>query len=188
MMPVGARRGVTTVKINHGETMFKASKEKVDKGLAFQSVMMATFKEHFVNVTDSRAQIMKLKPNEKEVVYNTYESKNGDIIIENIHLECVTVAKSSIFPETKLQNFKGKKHYYIFHLDDTKEIFVVPSHTWNCYMRKCNKVRRKGRAYRAFKASYIRNLRKKKTLKDFIETIKGDYYAIQTRSSLKRIN
>ena len=161
--------------------MFKASKEKVNKGLTFQSIMMNTFKEHFVSVVDSREHIMKLKPNEPEVVYNTYESKNGDIIIENIHLECITAAKSSIFPETKLQNFKGKKHYYVFHLDDTEEVFVVPSYTWNCYMRKCNKVRKEGRAYRTFKASYVRNLRRKKTLKDFIETIKGDYYEIQTR-------
>jgi hypothetical protein len=172
---------VVKVKLLGRVMMFKASKEKVDKGLAFQSIMMDTFKEHFVNVVDSRVHIMKLKPNEKEVVYNTYESKNGDIIIESVHLECVTVAKSSIFPETKLKNFKGKKHYYIFHLDDTKEVFVVPSYTWNCYMRKCKKVSKRGRMYRSFKAHYIRGLRRKKTLQDFIQTIKGDYYEIQTR-------
>ena len=160
--------------------MFKASKEKVAKGLAFQTVMIETFKEHFNNVIDSREYIMKLKPDEKEVVYNTYESQNGDIIIESIHLECVTVAKDSIFPETKVQNFKGKKYYYIFQLDDTKEVFVVPSYTWNCYMRKCKKVRRSGRIYRSFKASYIRGLRTKQTLKEFIQTIKGDQYEIQT--------
>jgi len=161
--------------------MFKASKAKIEKGLNFQNVMLDKFNEHFKNVIDSRKHIMTLKPDEAEVVYNTFESKNGDIIINDIHLECITVATSSIFPESKLRNFKGKKHYYIFHLDDTKEIFVVPSYTWNCYMRKCNKVKRSKRSYRSFRASHVRNLRRKKTLKDFIQTIKGDYYEIQTR-------
>jgi len=161
--------------------MFSASKEKIEKGLNFQNVMINTFKEHFINVIDSRAYIMKLKPNEPEVVYNLFESKNGDIIVDNLHLECITVANESIFPETKLQNFKGKKHYYVFHLDDTAEIFVVPSYTWNCYMRKCKKVKRRGRTYRSFKANYIRGLRRKEILKDFIKTIKGDYHEIQTR-------
>jgi len=162
--------------------MFNASKEKIEKGLNFQILILNEFRDHFKKVIDSRSYIENLKPNELEVVYNTFESKNGDIIIdETIHLECVTVAKESIFPESKLRNFKGKKHYYIFKLDDTDEVFVVPSYTWNCYMRKCNKFRMKKRGYRRFRASHVRGLRRKKTLKDFIQTIKGDYYEIQTR-------
>jgi hypothetical protein len=161
--------------------MFKASKEKVDKGLAFQNVMIDTFKDHFVNVIDSRVYIMKIKPNKPEVVYNTFESKHGDIIIDNsIHLECITVAKESIFPESKLRNFKGKKYYYIFRLDDTGEVFVVPSYTWNCYMKKCNKIQIKKREYRRFRASHIRGLKRKKTLKNFIQIIKGEFHEIQS--------
>jgi len=161
--------------------MFRASKEKIEKGLNFQNVMLDKFNEHFKNVVDSRSYIMKLKPDEPEVVYNTFESKNGDIIIDDIHLECVTVAKSSIFPESKLRNFRGKKHYYIFRLDDTSETFVVPSYTWNCYMKKCKKIPKQGRIYRSFKASHIKGLRRKKTLDTFIQTIKGEYHEIQTR-------
>ena len=152
--------------------MFSASQEKIEKGLKFQYDMLEIFRNHFSNVVDSREFIMKLKPNEADVVYNMFESKNGDILIEDIHLECVTVASESIFPENKINNFKGKNHYYIFHLDDIKEIYIVHSNIWNSYIRKCKKINKSGRCYRSFKSKYILNLRKKILLSDFIDQMK----------------
>lgn len=159
--------------------MFKASKEKVDKGFRFQEKMLGYLNEKFDHVVDSRAYIKSLEPDAPEVIYNVFESRNGDVIInpnENpIHIECITTAVKSIFPETKIRNFSGDKHFYIFQLDDTKEVFVVHSMVWNKYISKCPDVSIKGRRYRKFGSGNVRNLRSKLNLVEFTKNHGGKF-------------
>ena len=159
--------------------MFSASKEKVDKGFRFQEKMLAYLSERFENVVDSRAYIQKLEPDAPEVVYNVFESRNGDVIINPnespVHVECVTTAVKSIFPETKMKNFLGVKHFYAFQLDDTREIFVVHSKVWNSYISKCPPVSINGNRYRKFGSGNVRNLRSKFKLVEFTKNHGGKF-------------
>lgn len=160
--------------------MFSASEEKVDKGFNFQQKMLNYLSKKFEHVVDSREYIKSKNPNLTEVVYNVYESKNGDVIIDpdrdhSIHVECITTAPRSIFPETKIKNFRGDRHFYAFQLDDTREVFFVHSNVWNKYASKCPVVSINGRKYRKFGSGNIRNLRSKINLVEFIKNNGGKF-------------
>ena len=159
--------------------MFSASEEKVKKGFKFQEKMLKYLRNRFECVRDSREYIKTKKPGMPDVVYNVFESKNGDMIInpdgDSIHVECVTTAHRSIFPQTKIKNFHGENHYYAFQLDDTGEIFFVHSLVWNKYISQCPVVSIKGNKYRKFGIKNLRNLRSKINLIEFIKSNGGKF-------------
>jgi len=151
--------------------MFSASQEKVEQGFEFQASILKNLETEFSSVVDTRKYFLQLNPSCSEVFLNLKESQNGDIMIgpldhNTYHIECITSAEETIFPETKLRNFRGTRHYYVFLVADG-ETHVVHSNVWNSYITKCPEVTIKGRKYRKFKSRNVSNLRNKMSFKDF---------------------
>jgi len=156
--------------------MFSASQEKVEQGLRFQKEVFDSMKSNFSNVVDTRDYFSCLNPNAPDVFLNLKESQNGDIMVgpldqDTFHLECITSSSETIFPETKLRNFSGNNHFYIFRLVEDGSTHVVHSKVWNSYISKCPKVVINNRKYRKFKSRNISGLRSKSSIQQLINLI-----------------